>query len=594
MLRKYFFKRFRSYFLIMFLPMLLVFLVTGYFLMSSQQKKIEDEGPATLDSFEESMEATLYNVGYQLDVMMSNSSFSLSLKNLLGNSGMEQKDQIFYDLLKNFFSTYEMAYSYVHSVYLHIDGKDRFMTSASGLIANVDTYYDMEWMDEYLAMDKDERIFTSRRWIQRYSYDEPTEIISVYYRNTYLDGVIVINIDKSEYGRMLRNVLISERQKIFLLNTKGDIVCTTDQTFETMDEDNQLTTTISKCVKADQLEQLNNQWLRVGNDYYFMYLQYSEYFDIYQVSAIPLGYLFEELRFYIMLAVLVLIMNLVIIVSLAYSYTKRSFYYIEECVNIFSAAERGDTIEPSVSVVKDEYGMILNNIIFLHLKSNQMQLDLIEKHHLYEMTEMMALQLQINPHFIFNTLQIMDIEIVRNIGKKSTLHKMTQQLSSVVKYALTTPTKEVTLREELAYLKAYLEIQKIRFDNNGITYFEVDRSILEEDVFRLLLQPMLENCFEHGRRGEGDQLLIKIKIFDKGEYIYFAVIDNGKGMDRRELAELYQKINDSNSKSIGLTNLNRRLILHYGIGSALKIRSKKYQGMEVSFQIPKRNIKNET
>jgi len=593
MLKKYFLRRFRSHFLLMFLPMVLVFLVIGYFLMSTQQKAIATEGPATLNSFEESLEASLYNMGYQLDVMMSNSSFSLSLKNLLSKEGMEQREHNFFGEVKNFLSTYELAYSYVHSIYLYIEDKEQFMTSSSGQIANINTYYDMEWLDDYYSMAEDERIFTSLRWIKRNTYDEPTEVISLYYRNTYLDGVIVINIDKSEYGKLLRNVLISERQKIFLINSRGDVVCTTDQTFEMMEVDSPLAKTIQGYIKGDQTDNLNNQWISVDQAAYFISLQYSDYLDIYQVSAIPIGYLFEEIRVYIILAVAVLILNLIIIIGWAYAYTKRSFYYIEECVNIFSAAERGDTAKPRSSVVKDEYSMILNNIIYLHLKSSQMQLDLMEKQHLYEMTEMMALQLQINPHFIFNTLQIMDIEVVHNIGKQSTLHKMIQQLSSVVKYALTTPTKEVTLREELAYLKSYLEIQRIRFDNSSITYFEVDDSVLDEYVFRLLLQPMLENCFEHGRKSGEERLLIKIKVFDQGEQIYFAVVDNGKGMNKEELAQLYERINEKDSHSIGLTNLNRRLLLHYGVDSGLHIQSRKGVGMVVQFRIPKKNVKKE-
>lgn len=587
MLRKYFFKRVRSYFFIMMIPTFIMFIVIGYFIISSKQEVIESQGPAILNSFEGSMEASLYNMGYQLDVMMSNSSFSLSLKNLLGNSVMEQKERTFFNVLKIFFSTYESAYSYVHSIYLYLDGKEQFMTSASGQIANIKSYYDLKWYEEYQEMGQDEKIFTSRRWIQRYTYDEPVEVISIYYRNTYINGVIVINIDKSEYGKLLRSILLSEQCKVFLLNSREDIICSTDQNFEVMETGNLLAEKLYQYVREEETH--NNTWVKLGEEYYYIYMQHSDYLDVNQISVISLKYLFSEIRYYLILVALVLILDIAIILLLAYSYTKRSFYYIEECLNIFSAAERGERIQKNTSDVKDEYGMILNNIIFMYLRNNQMQLELMEKNHQYEITEMMALQLQINPHFIFNTLQIMDFEIIRNIGVKSVLHKMTQQLSKIVKYALNNPTEEVTLREELDYLRDYLEIQKVRFNNNSITYFEVDESVLDNKVFRLLLQPILENCFEHGLRSNSKNIVIKIKIYDRIESISIAVIDNGIGMSKESLEKLNSKINNKDSKNIGLTNLNQRLILHYGLKSRLIIKSKENMGTIVCFSVPKRN-----
>ncbi len=570
----------------MFIPMAVIFVVTGYFIVSSQLTNIKNSGKNTLDSFDEHIETSLYSIGSQLDIMMSNSSFSLSLKNLLGNMEMEQKDLTFYLVLKNFLNTYNLSSSTIHSIYLYVEDKEHFMTSSQGQIVNIsnNTFYDLQWLDEYKNMDREKRIYTSRRWIQKNSYDEPVEVISVYYRNTYLDGVIVINIDKSEYGRLLRNMLASTRQSIFLVNDVGEIVCETDQSFQI---DVTVNEHISDYIKNNKIDTVDEKWIKIAGKNYFINYKYSEFMNIYIVSIIPINFLFDELIFYILLAILVLLLDLVIIVVLAYSYTKRSFYYIEECINIFSEAEQGNVIEKKVNRINDEYELLLNNVIYLHLESNRVQLELMEKHHMYEMTEMMALQLQINPHFIFNTLQIMDIEVIQNMGDKSTLHTIIYQLSKVIKYALTTPTVDVTLKEELVYLKAYLEIQSIRFDNNAITYFDIDDSVYSIKVFKMLLQPVLENCFSHGRRGDGQKIVIKIKIIDNGDYIYFSVIDNGRGMSKDNLIKLRHRINDSNSKSIGLTNLNRRLLLRYGVDSGLVIRSKIGMGTIVKFVIPK-------
>lgn len=588
MIKKFFLKRFRSYFAIMFLPIAFVLIVTGYFIITSQLKVIDRNGEYTLNNFDQNNEASLHDIGYQLDIMMSNYTFSLSLKNLLNNSYMEQKDQSFHQVLTSLLSSYELTHNYIKSIYVYIDNKSRFMTS-SGQIVDIfnNNYYDMDWLYEYRTMNETDKVYSSYRWVQRNSFDEPVEIISVYYRNTYLDGVTVINIDKSKYSALLRNMQISDKQKIFLLNNNGDILCETDQTIKSTDNKNDMSSTISNFVKNDELEKIDRKWVKISDKYYYINSKYSDFMNIYLISAISFDYLLQQMQYYFLLSILVLIIVLIIITLLAYSYTKRSFFYIEQCIEIFSNAEKGKTVEKSISRVDDEYDLLLNNIIFMHLRTNQVQMELLEKQHLYEMTQIMALQLQINPHFIFNTLQIMDIEVLQNLGEKSTLHKMIIQLSMVIKYALTTPTVDVTLEEELTYLKAYLEIQSIRFDNNDIVYFDIDDDVLDTKVFRILLQPVLENSFSHGRRQNGEKLVIKVKIQDKGNYISFSVIDNGKGMDKTTLIELRNRINNDTSKSIGLANLNRRLVIKYGQDSALNIRSKENLGTVVSFIIPK-------
>ncbi|MBP1755830.1 MAG: signal transduction histidine kinase, LytS, partial [Firmicutes bacterium] len=143
------------------------------------------------------------------------------------------------------------------------------------------------------------------------------------------------------------------------------------------------------------------------------------------------------------------------------------------------------------------------------------------------------------------------------------------------------------------YLKAYIEIQEVRFNNNIVIYYEVDDSLLEHSVFRLMLQPIIENSVNHGIRSTNARCCIKIKVRRKMNYICVDIVDNGCGMTKAVLKELKNKINDAKSKNIGLTNLNRRLILQYGEDSRLKILSKKDMGTVVSFRIPIRETGKE-
>jgi two-component system sensor histidine kinase YesM len=180
----------------------------------------------------------------------------------------------------------------------------------------------------------------------------------------------------------------------------------------------------------------------------------------------------------------------------------------------------------------------------------------------------------------------MDLEVLKQLGGLSTLHTMIQELSRIIKYALTDPTELVSLQEELNYLKAYMHIQEIRFKNNIVTYFEIEEQVLDHWVFRLMLQPIVENSVNHGLTSFKERFYIKIKIFKRDHKMYVSVIDSGCGMSKEEIERLYVRINDVKSKNIGLTNLNRRLVLHYGEESKIHIRSKRGMGTEISFKMP--------
>lgn len=592
MIKRFFLRRLRSYFLTMILPTLLIFLVVGYYFLSSQQEALEKRGEATLSNLEKIVETTFYNSGYQIDAMLNNSSFALSLRKVFKQIPMEQKERYFYEMLKNLFISYEVAYPYMHSLYIYMEDYERFMTSTSGQIANINTYYDMEWLDVYRQMPGDDRIYTYRRWVQRNSYDEPKELITVFYRNSRIHAVTVINIDKNEFGELLRAISFDEQQQVFLLNNRGSVICATDSSLE----DDALGALLLQDSLTGEAAK-GSRRLSIGSDAYSVYIQRVEPLDIVLVSAIPETYLYSEIGYYLLLGGIVLCVDIVFIFFLSYFSTKRSFRFIRECDTMFSAAEQDfagrtgtlvphDRYDSNITDAKDEYELMLHNIRFLYSQSTQMQRELLERHYQYTRAEMKALQMQINPHFIFNTLQIVDIEIIKSMGVTCVSHKMIQELSKVVKYAFTNPMEEVTLAEELDYLKSYLEIQAVRYDGQVITYFDVDETLMERRVFRLLLQPMYENCFTHGIRANCRQLVIRLKVFRQEADICFVLADNGRGMSEERLAELYEEFESQKPKSIGLANVNRRLVLRYGQASALKITSKENKGTTIRFTIP--------
>lgn len=586
MLRHFFIKRLRTYSLIMCIPTIVLLLLFVLYAGNSWQKNMENAGNIMLSRIDETVNSSLYNTLYQQDMMMSNAQYNLALKKMLDKEEMDFKDYIFMSALKTLLTNYESAHSYIYSVYLYHNDGARFMTSSSSYLTSESNFYDYDWIEDYEKIPQEVPEYLMRRSVREYSFEDEQEVMTIFKRMTFQDGVIVVNLKQQDYENMVHSLATYKEQLFCFANSDGDIIYVDSEDLKksTRFQEDILKELVAQYESEGEYEK-NDTWLTIDNRKYLIHAKKSNYFNAYQISLIPFSSYCEKLLGTVGWTIPVLLLDAVIIVLLSWITTKRSFGYIDECIEVFAAAEKGVPIESKSYDTKDEYSLILNNVIFMHLANSQMKLSLIEKQHQTQIAELKALQLQINPHFIFNTLQTMDMEIIKNEGFDATAHIMLQELASIIKYAFTRPMELVTLGEELNYLSAYFRIQEIRFQNRIVWYYEIEDEIKEYKIFRLLLQPMIENSISHGLAGK-EKILIKVTITKREDMVWFSVVDSGCGMTKDEIAALHEKMNDQTAKNIGLINVNRRLVLNYGEDSRLIIRSKKGVATVIQFRIP--------
>lgn len=586
MLQKYFLKRLRNFALVMLIPLMLVFLIMGYEVIEAQQNDFKKIGDNTLNNINDNVINVIYSSINQQDVAMRNAQYMISMKKLMSHEILEYRDVIFMNAVINYLTSAETSYRYIDSIYLYMDGRNNFLASSSDELVSLLTFYDTEWYDHYRKIPKESTYYVENRSLQRYSYDKIKDVITIYQRMSYAKGVIILNVKLDIFGTKL-NEMLDPSQNLFYVNKEGKVLYQSNKNinFNSSIENSFFSDLVEEYVHSGDFTN-NQKWIKLNKEYYLVDVKPDDYNETYMISMISFRTFIRKNIDFIYLAINVLLITLLIVMLLAWVTTRSAFKHITYLVDVFSAAERGEPIGEPQPVLKDEYNLILNNILFLFIKNNQMQASLIEKQHQNEISELMALQLQINPHFIFNTLQTMDLEVLKEMGGQSTLHILIQELSKIIKYALTEPMELVSLKEELNYLKAYIEIQEVRFHNNIVSYYEIEDSLLEIPVFRLMLQPIIENSIIHGIQSSEKRCCIKIKISKRNNDICFVVIDNGCGMSKSSIEELRNKINNPKSKNIGLTNINRRLILHYGENSRLHILSKVGMGTVVRFIIP--------
>ena len=207
--------------------------------------------------------------------------------------------------------------------------------------------------------------------------------------------------------------------------------------------------------------------------------------------------------------------------------------------------------------------------------------------------ELKALQAQINPHFLYNTLN--SINALAQIHQTQDIADITYALSDTLRYSIHNTDKMVLISEEVNHVKNYMLIQNIRYNNKIDMNYDIDKDVLEYKTIRLILQPLIENAIIHGLEQKQGLKKISIKGRKEKDKILFQIIDNGIGIPPKKLDDINQYLcnpsynyveSKPDSINIGIDNVNQRIKLVFGNGFGLKISSKAESGTVCKIVIP--------
>lgn len=223
----------------------------------------------------------------------------------------------------------------------------------------------------------------------------------------------------------------------------------------------------------------------------------------------------------------------------------------------------------------------------LEIKFNKQKIANIEKDRLIKESQLMSLQMQMDPHFLFNTLNTVARTAMFEKAKKT--EGLVVAVSKIMRYNLDNKGKMVELAKEIEVLKAYITIQQTRFQSQMKFNINIDGDISGIMIPPMILQPIVENAIIHGLADKDENGKIYIEINKEDEYIKVKISDNGKGIDSDDIINIFQEKAsyniDSPTTGLGLLNVKKRLELHYG-EDLIKISSNLGKGTEVMIQIP--------
>jgi two-component system sensor histidine kinase YesM len=198
--------------------------------------------------------------------------------------------------------------------------------------------------------------------------------------------------------------------------------------------------------------------------------------------------------------------------------------------------------------------------------------------------ELNAIVAQINPHFLYNTLDCINWMAIKRENYE--VSEMISNLAQILRYSIREPNEEVTVFEEVDWLKKYLYLHEVRFNNSFKSEFNVEDEVLNCRIYKLLLQPVVENAIIHGFKGfdSGRLLSVGITVFQDC-FIRIIIEDNGNGIPKEKADQL---LSEDRHSGIGLRNVYERLKMYYGDKASMTIASEENRGTKVSIIIPRR------
>lgn len=244
---------------------------------------------------------------------------------------------------------------------------------------------------------------------------------------------------------------------------------------------------------------------------------------------------------------------------------------------------------------KDETVLLANSFNSMVERIGDLLIEVRDEQERKQHAEMMLMQAQIKPHFLFNTLESINALAAQNEGGKIML--MVRRLSNLLRTSMH-HSEEISIKQEVEHVRSYLEIQKYRFEDLFTYELDVPEEVFDYTILKLTLQPLVENSIQHGFDGYLDgQGVISIKVTVEPHQLVIIVSDNGIGINHSVLYKFAEGYSPSSKKhdeaemgerrGLGIRNVADRLRIHYGAGYGMMICSSEGCGTTIRCVIPK-------
>lgn len=393
-------------------------------------------------------------------------------------------------------------------------------------------------------------------------------------------GAVKVSIQESNIKDIIMKANITRNGVVYIQNSEGNIICCSNTHILNKFD---LKEKISKSLTAKSLS-----WntITVGPEDFSVNARAIRNTDWTMITAIPYSEILTEskkirnLMLVLMLVIGVLSYSIAYIIST--STTKRIIMLTQKMERV----QEGDLNVRVSSQSHDEIGKLINSFNYMIKRINILVEEQYKNGKDIKNAELKALQAQINPHFLYNTLDLINWKAIDNNVPE--IAEISQSLARFYKLSLSKGKDIVSVEDEIKHVKTYVQIQNLRFDNRIDLQVKVSEEVNQFYILKIILQPIVENSILHGILGNRDKKEGVIKLSDSLENntIILSVEDDGVGMTEEKAMEILTVKGTSENHGYGVRNINNRIKLCYGQQYGLTYHSQPGKGTLVEIRVP--------
>ena len=456
-------------------------------------------------------------------------------------------------------------------VILRMDGQ--YLNTGPGITyVNTDKIFETEWLDEVMAQKGNYVIKAGTRDAFRSNIGEMVSFVRVINDiNTQKPiGILAINLP-SRFFEQAYEGLSGETSHFALYDTSGRLICKDNEsTFSSLNPENLLQNMREETDKLFYKSIFTCDML--GDSHFIL----ASRLEVRILDGLPAKILVALIiGAFILLAFMWLINTYI---------AKNVIYPIQRLVDSMAEVQNGWLQRVSMNVNDDEIGLLKNSYNAMLIEINQLIEELLQKEKTLRMAELDALQEQMKPHFLYNTLDMIRYMALEN--RTDEVYNMLETLGNFYRRFLSKGSTDLSLGEEIEIVKSYLTLQRTRFEDIFTDEYEIEEGLSSIRVPRLILQPLVENSIYHGIRPKGEHGVIRVTVKRQEDFLFLSIYDNGIGMSAHQRELLFS---GKDSRSFGFQGTIERIRYYYKTEDVFEIHSTEGEYCEIILKLPLSN-----
>ena len=456
-------------------------------------------------------------------------------------------------------------------VILRMDGQ--CLNTGPGITyVNTGKIFETEWLDEVMAQKGNYVIKADARDAFRSNIGEMVSFVRVINDiNTQKPiGILAINLP-SRFFEQAYEGLSGETSHFALYDTSGRLICKDNEsTFSSLNPENLLQNTREETDKLFYKSIFTCDTL--GDSHFIL----ASRLEVRILDGLPAKLLVALIiGAFILLAFMWLINTYI---------AKNVIYPIQRLVDSMAEVQNGWLHRVSMNVNDDEIGLLKNSYNAMLIEINQLIEELLQKEKTLRMAELDALQEQMKPHFLYNTLDMIRYMALEN--RTDEVYNMLETLGNFYRRFLSKGSTDLSLGEEIEIVKSYLTLQRTRFEDIFTDEYEIEEGLSSIRVPRLILQPLVENSIYHGIRPKGEHGVIRVTVKRQEDFLFLSIYDNGIGMSAHQRELLFS---GKDSRSFGFQGTIERIRYYYKTEDVFEIHSTEGEYCEIILKLPLSN-----